>query len=77
MQVQDAMSTTVLTIGPQHSLRQTAQAMKERHVGAAVVVDPGNDRGRELLRLNAQRALAAVADLWPRPLDARGVTIGA
>lgn len=43
MQVQDAMSTTVLTIGPQHSLRQTAQAMKERHVGAAVVVDPDSE----------------------------------
>ncbi|MGI9602917.1 MAG: phosphotransferase [Acidimicrobiales bacterium] len=34
-------------------------------ITAAVVVDPGNERGRELLRLNAQRALAAVTDLWP------------
>ncbi|MDH3707815.1 MAG: ecdysteroid 22-kinase family protein [Acidimicrobiia bacterium] len=33
-------------------------------VTAAVVVDPGNDRGRELLRRNAERALTAVADLW-------------
>lgn len=33
-------------------------------ITAAVVVDPGNDRGVELLRLNAQRALAAVADLF-------------
>jgi len=33
-------------------------------VTAAVVVDPGNDRGREMLRRNAERALVAVADLW-------------
>ncbi|MDH4169681.1 MAG: ecdysteroid 22-kinase family protein [Acidimicrobiia bacterium] len=34
-------------------------------ITAAVAVDAGNARGREMLRLNAQRALAAVADLWP------------
>lgn len=33
-------------------------------VTAAVVVDPGNERGRELLRRNSMRALTAVADLW-------------
>jgi CBS domain-containing protein len=41
--VRDAMSTTVLTIGPAHTLRQAARLMAERHVGAAVVLDPGAD----------------------------------
>ncbi|HEX2070093.1 MAG TPA: CBS domain-containing protein [Thermoleophilaceae bacterium] len=34
------MSSVVLTVGPQHTLRDAAQAMAERAVGAAVVIDP-------------------------------------
>ena len=40
MHVRDGMSSVVLTVGPQHSLRDAAQAMAERGVGAAVVIDP-------------------------------------
>ena len=40
MQVRDGMSTMVLTVGPNHTLRQAAHAMAQRRVGAAVVVDP-------------------------------------
>ena len=40
MQVRDGMSSVVLTVGPQHTLREAARAMAERSVGAAVVVDP-------------------------------------
>ncbi|MFD5126231.1 cyclic nucleotide-binding/CBS domain-containing protein [Streptomyces sp. NPDC058385] len=40
MLVRDAMSTVVLTIGPAHTLRRSARLMSERHVGAAVVLDP-------------------------------------
>jgi CBS domain-containing protein len=40
MLVRDAMSTVVLTIGPAHTLRQAAQLMSARKVGAAVVLDP-------------------------------------
>ena len=40
MQVRDAMSETVLTVGPQHTLREAATLMSERNVGAAVVMDP-------------------------------------
>lgn len=40
MLVRDAMSTVVLTIGPTHTLRQAAQLMSARRVGAAVVLDP-------------------------------------
>ncbi|MDT0342603.1 CBS domain-containing protein [Streptomyces litchfieldiae] len=40
MLVRDAMSTVVLTIGPDHTLRQAARLMSARRVGAAVVLDP-------------------------------------
>lgn len=40
MLVRDAMTTTVLTIGPTHTLRQAATLMAARRVGAAVVLDP-------------------------------------
>ena len=40
MQVRNGMSTMVLTVGPNHTLRQAARAMADRRVGAAVVMDP-------------------------------------
>jgi CBS domain-containing protein len=40
MQVREGMSTDLLTVGPGHTLRETAEAMARRNVGAAVVVDP-------------------------------------
>jgi CBS domain-containing protein len=40
LQVREGMSDLVLTVGPDHSLRDAARVMAERGVGAAVVVDP-------------------------------------
>jgi CBS domain-containing protein len=40
MQVRDGMSSVVLTVGPDHTLRDAAKQMTERRVGAAVVLDP-------------------------------------
>ena len=40
MQVRDGMSSMVLSIGPEHTVRDAARLMSERRVGAAVVVDP-------------------------------------
>ncbi|WP_432133994.1 MULTISPECIES: CBS domain-containing protein [unclassified Streptomyces] len=40
MLVRDAMTTVVLTIGPDHTLRQAATLMAARGIGAAVVHDP-------------------------------------
>jgi CBS domain-containing protein len=40
MQVRDGMSRMVLSIGPEHTLRDAARLMAERRVGAAVIVDP-------------------------------------
>jgi signal-transduction protein with cAMP-binding, CBS, and nucleotidyltransferase domain len=40
MRVREGMSGMVLTIGPSHTLRNAAEAMCKRNVGAAVVLDP-------------------------------------
>jgi CBS domain-containing protein len=40
MHVRDAMSTAVLMVGPEHTIRQVAQLMTTRRVGSAVVSDP-------------------------------------
>ena len=40
MQVREGMSPAVLTVGPDHTLREAARLMARREVGAAIVVDP-------------------------------------
>ena len=40
MQVREAMSTAVIQLGPDHTLRQAAQLMSRHRVGSAIVVDP-------------------------------------
>jgi CBS domain-containing protein len=55
MYVRDAMTTVVLTVGPEHTLRDAARRMTERGVGAAVVIDeqqagPGIITERDVLR---------------------------
>jgi CBS domain-containing protein len=40
MRVRDGMSPTVLSVGPDHTLREAARLMSGRRVGAAVVLDP-------------------------------------
>lgn len=39
MQVRDGMSEVVLTVGPSHTLREAAEMMVEKGVGAAIVND--------------------------------------
>jgi CBS domain-containing protein len=43
MQVREGMSDVVLTVGPGHTLRQAAELMAKRKVGAAVVIDPESE----------------------------------
>lgn len=55
MQVREAMSEVVVTVGPDHTLRDAARRMTERGVGAAVVLDdqgsgPGIVTERDILR---------------------------
>jgi CBS domain-containing protein len=40
MLVQEGMTEVVTTVGPGHTLREAAETMWERNVGAAVVLDP-------------------------------------
>jgi CBS domain-containing protein len=40
MHVRDGMTKVVLTVGPHHTLRDAARLMAQRHLGAAVVIDP-------------------------------------
>ena len=39
MEVREGMSEVVLTVGPHHTLREAAQMMVEKNVGAAIVID--------------------------------------
>ena len=40
MQVRDGMTPAVVRVGPSHTIREAARIMADKHVGAAVVVDP-------------------------------------
>jgi len=40
MNIQDVMDTELLTIAPETTLREAAQRISERNVGAALLVDP-------------------------------------
>src|SRR3954468_7121043 len=62
MQVRDGMSNVVLTIGPNHTLREAARLMADRNVGAAVVVDPESPGPGIVTERDILRALAAGDD---------------
>src|SRR5919107_6000788 len=57
------MSPTVLSVGPAHTLRQVAQAMAARKVGAAVVLDPDADGPGILTERDVLEAVASGQDL--------------
>jgi len=61
--VRDAMSTTVLTIGPTHTLREAAKRMAERRVGAVVVLDPDHDQPGILTERDVLSAIGAGQDV--------------
>jgi CBS domain-containing protein len=61
--VRDAMSATVLTIGPTHTIRHAARLMAERKVGAAVVLDPDADGPGILTERDVLEAVARGQDL--------------
>ncbi|HEY6779375.1 MAG TPA: CBS domain-containing protein [Thermoleophilaceae bacterium] len=62
MQVRHGMSSVVLTIRPGHSLREAASAMADRHVGAAIVIDPEQPGPGILTERDMLRSVAAGQD---------------
>jgi len=63
MQVNHAMSTEVLTIGPTHTLREAAARMSSRKVGAAVVIDGDQDQPGILTERDILDAIGAGQDV--------------
>ena len=63
MLVRDAMTSTVLTVGPTHTIRQVADAMAGRKVGAAVVLDPDADGPGILTERDVLTVVASGQDL--------------
>ena len=63
MNVREAMSTTVLTIGPTHTLREAAKRMAERRVGAVVVLDPDHDQPGILTERDVLASIGAGQDV--------------
>ncbi len=62
MRVRDAMSTVILTVGPEHTLREAARRMAERGVGAVVVHDPESTGVGILTERDVLRAVGAGLD---------------
>ena len=63
MLVRDVMTPAVLTVGPAHTVRQVAQAMALRRVGAAVVLDPDSEGPGILTERDVLEAVASGQDL--------------
>jgi CBS domain-containing protein len=61
--VRDVMTPTVLTVGPAHTVRQVAEQMATRRVGAAVVLDPDSEGPGILTERDVLKAVAAGEDL--------------
>jgi CBS domain-containing protein len=60
--VRDGMTRLVLTIGPTHTLRETARLMSMRRVGAALVIDPQSAEVGILTERDVVKALGAGQD---------------
>ncbi len=62
MQVREAMSESVLTIGPGHTIREASRSMADRRVGAAVVIDPDGEGAGIVTERDILRAIAEGCD---------------
>jgi CBS domain-containing protein len=62
MQVREAMSPDIVSVGPDHTLRQAAALMSQRRVGAAVVIDPDSYGVGILTERDILRAIGAGLD---------------
>lgn len=62
MLVRDAMTKPVVTVGPDHTLRQAAELMAQRRVGSAIVTDPDGEGVGILTERDLLYALGAGLD---------------
>ncbi|MCA1711001.1 MAG: CBS domain-containing protein [Actinobacteria bacterium] len=70
MLVRDVMSPTVVQVGPTHTVRQVAQTMAARKVGAAVVLDADSDGPGILTERDVLEAVAQGQDPDTEPASA-------
>ena len=62
MQVREGMSSMILSVGPDHTLRAAAKLMAKRGVGAAVVIDPEGHGPGILTERDVLRSIGAGED---------------
>ena len=62
MQVREAMSPTVLTVGPHHTLVEVCRQMAARKVGAAIVIDADSDGVGIITERDVLECVAAAQD---------------
>ena len=70
MLVRDVMTPAVVTVGPTHTMRQVAQVMAARKVGAAVVHDPDANGPGILTERDMLEAVAGGEDPDSEPASA-------
>jgi signal-transduction protein with cAMP-binding, CBS, and nucleotidyltransferase domain len=62
MLVRDGMTASAVTVGPGHTLKDAAQAMAQRNVGAAIVADPEQPGPGIITERDILRSVAAGED---------------
>jgi len=63
MQVREAMSTSVVTVGSGHTLQQASRVMTDKNIGSVVIVDPDSNGPGILTERDIVRAVAGGVDL--------------
>jgi CBS domain-containing protein len=63
MQVSEGMTPAVVTVGPSHTLRAAAQAMSDKAVGAAIVIDPDQPAPQIVTERDLLRAVGGGLDV--------------
>ena len=63
MKVRDAMTSSVVTVGSGHTLRQASEVMSERNIGSVVIIDPDSNGPGILTERDIVRAVAKGRDL--------------
>jgi CBS domain-containing protein len=67
VQVREAMSTQVITVGPGLSLQQACQVMTDKNIGSVVILDPESEGPGILTERDVVRAVANESNLADTP----------